>query len=382
MCIQRTKNSVASIDNAPAATRQQPGSVRLLALGSSSDTDSIRTQVQRRSKRMIPEGHVQRTWRVRIFPTAGQKKTLKEWMHSARKTYNWVLGVLRKQYAKHGKTIIPINFEALKKNFVTCKMSRFPCKLRHLKDTPCSVREATMQELAEAYKAQFKRYRETGEFTTPSFRSVKHPYWSITVPPQNWSKKVGKRWQCYITQLPDEGKLRVRTRDQKRVLNRYPNGPDREVKIVHTAAPATYEDLNPDARGHLAALDPGSNPFVNYYSPTRMQAGSFGTADDLNRLRRPSKWFAEWMKTVAVVASLAAQLETSSPGATPPFAARSKCERKNFVGPLWRSLERNTPPRLATDAGSFKTKSMASSFTAETAAIECIETSMALATMV
>lgn len=35
--------------------------------------------------------------------------------------------------------------------------------------------------------------------------------------------------------------------------------------------------------GHLVGQDPGSNPFMTYYSPTRMICGSFGTQHDLDK---------------------------------------------------------------------------------------------------
>ncbi|KAJ3157178.1 hypothetical protein HDU89_002590 [Geranomyces variabilis] len=130
--------------------------------------------------------------------------------------------------------------------------------------------------MAKAYEAQFKRYHESGEFTAPAFRSARAPVCSITIPPQNWSKQPDRRWQCYVTTLENEGKLRVRKRDQRRVLDMYPEGPVREVKIVqragkwymHVPVYKAIEALPADAEGHLVSLDPGSNPFMTYYSPT------------------------------------------------------------------------------------------------------------------
>ena len=247
------------------------------------------------SKRIVPDDHVQRTWKVRIFPTREQKPILKLWIKAARTTWNWAIGVSRRQFKKHGKTFVSTtNFVGLKKNFVTCNPARMPKRLRWLKDTPCSVREATIQEMAKAYEAEFKRYHESGDFTAPAFRSAKRPEASITVPPQNWNKQPDRRWQCYVTMLPNEGKLRVRQRDQRRVLDRYPEGPVREVKIVHRAGKwymhvpiyKAVTDLPNEANGHLVSLDPGSNPLMTYYSPTHMETGSFGVQEDVNTLNR------------------------------------------------------------------------------------------------
>ncbi|KAI8819873.1 uncharacterized protein EV422DRAFT_89409 [Fimicolochytrium jonesii] len=46
----------------------------------------------------------------------------------------------------------PLEMGSAMKHFVTCNPSRMPKRLRHLKNTPCSVREAVMQELAKAYE--------------------------------------------------------------------------------------------------------------------------------------------------------------------------------------------------------------------------------------
>ena len=46
------------------------------------------------------------------------------------------------------------------------------------------------------------------------------------------------------------------------------------------------QQVSDNSIGHLVSLDPGSNPFMTYYSPTKMITGSFGTTEDLNNLRK------------------------------------------------------------------------------------------------
>ncbi|KAI8593492.1 hypothetical protein BDZ88DRAFT_448459 [Geranomyces variabilis] len=53
---------------------------------------------------------------------------------------------------------------------------------------------------------------------------------------------------------------------------------------MHVPVYKAIEALPADAEGHLVSLDPGSNPFMTYYSPTYMETGSFGIQEDLNTL--------------------------------------------------------------------------------------------------
>ncbi len=263
---------------------------------------SERKQPPCRSKKKVPDDHVIRTYKMRFFPTQYQKRILKNWMNGARHTYNWALSVCKRQNSRRrvggaeGK-IEPSNRIDLKKHFVTCKESRIPKKLRWLRTIPYSVKEQATFELSLAYASAYKHFAEGKEFDYIKFRSKKRSNDSITIPKANFDKN--NPWQFYSKTFKcSEAKLKFHKRDVSRILERYPNGPDGNVNISMTKTGRFFmsariyvqkEQLKDSQRGHLVGLDPGSNPFMTYYTPTRMECGSFGTTDDVERIMRQSQ---------------------------------------------------------------------------------------------
>ena len=201
------------------------------------------------SKKIVPPNHVLRTFTMRIYPTASQKGVLKTWFAATRHTYNWALGVLKKHHQRGLRMISPSNRMALKTQFVTCHTDRVPRRLRWLKDIPYSIREESTKELSMAYAAAFKRWTDgmSSHFDDIKFRSVRsRAPQAITIPTQNFSKVEGQRWRFYVKSLPDGGDVRFFKRDIERVLNRFPEGPARAVKItmttiLHACAPLCGE---------------------------------------------------------------------------------------------------------------------------------------------
>ncbi len=120
----------------------------------------------------------------------------------------------------------------------------------------------------------------------------------MTIPTANFSKIAGKRWCFYVNSLPEKGMLRFHKRDMKRIIERNPDGPAMAVKLTMTRtgrfymhAPLYVKKQSVPARnvGHLVAQDPGSNPYMTYYSPTRMVTGSFGTTIDVLSIFRTAQ---------------------------------------------------------------------------------------------
>src|SRR5687768_13866643 len=75
------------------------------------------------------------------------------------------------------------------------------------------------------------------------------------------------------------------------------------------------------SRGHLVSLGPGSNPFMTYYSPTRIVARIFATVKDvskfrnlqsnldrLNSVRDPNNQNADWITSKKGNVSIARSL--------------------------------------------------------------------------
>lgn len=243
------------------------------------------------SKRITPDNHLLVCRKVRAFPTSAQRRVLQLWFDGARQTYNWSLGVFIRQ--RHRQQKQNMNRIALKKRFVTCKESCVPKSKRWIREVPYTIREGATNELSKAISDRFGDSKRLDKpFTPPKFRSKFDDIKSINIDTQNFCKKPGKRWQFYVTLFP--GCLRIRGRDQRRILDAHPEGPSRSVRLSMTRTGKVYmhvpiyvprKPLNDDAKGHLVSLDPGSNPFMTYYSPTRQSTGSFGTLPDVERFR-------------------------------------------------------------------------------------------------
>ena len=243
---------------------------------------------------MVPPGFVLRTRTLRFYPTSAQRKTLGIWFAAARQTYNWALGVLKRQYLR-GKRVISLHKFSLKPAFVMCHQSCVPRNLRWMKEAPCSVREQAVFELAAAHKAAVALFESTpsGPFPDIKFRAKKAGEPAITIPAANFRKQQDRRWEFYPSVFTE--KLRFKNRDITRIINRHPNGPPHDVKLSVTRTGKYYmhvplyipkTTVAPSNIGHLIAQDPGANPFMNYYSPTRCVTGSFGLDIDLHRIHR------------------------------------------------------------------------------------------------
>ena len=171
------------------------------------------------------------------------------------------------------------------------KITNIPVKIRWIKNVPCSIKEGAINDLVRSYSQRFRNFKETGIFKHPSFKSKRKTITeTFCIPTQNFSKKQNERWRFFVSTFP--GTLKIRKKD-RRLLDQYPDGPVREVKITrhrtnvyHMKIPVYLRKLEipEENRGHLVSQDPGSNPFMTYYSPTRMICGSFGIQKDLDRL--------------------------------------------------------------------------------------------------
>ncbi len=248
-----------------------------------------------KSKRVTPEEHVIVCRKVRAFPTSEQRKTLQLWFDGARQTYNWALGIFLRHY--HKKHQQKTNRIAFKNRFVTCKESCIPKKKRWMRKVPYTIREGATHELSKAISDRIGDAKRLSQpFRGPKFRSKYDDVKSINIDTQNFCKHKDKRWQFYVTSF--KGPLKMRSKDQRRIFDTMPDGPVRSVRISMTRSGKVYmhipiyKPIKPilkESEGHLVSLDPGSNPFMTYYSPTKHIVGSFGTLPDVERFRRMQK---------------------------------------------------------------------------------------------
>lgn len=161
-----------------------------------------------------------------------------------------------------------------------------------MRDVPYAIREQATNELALAYKSAFA-FRDNNPgmpFPDIKFRSKKYGEPAITIPTKSYSKVSGQRWMFYVLKFP--GQLKFRRRDVRRVLEKNVEGPVGDTKIrvtrtgkyyLHVPIYVKKTTVLPENIGHLASYDPGANPFITYYSPTRYVAGSFGLGVDVKQ---------------------------------------------------------------------------------------------------
>lgn len=248
-----------------------------------------------KSKKSIPENHILCSKKILLRPNKEQKKVFKTWFSASRHVFNWALGVCkRNRYYDKNMT----NRFQLKNMFVTCKTSRIPKKLGWLRDVPYTIKESATCRLAKSFSDRRDDAKNLQKpFSYPKFMCKGKSETTVTIDTQNFSKKKGDKWKFYITSFPQCPSLHswMRKKDRLWMETEFPNGPIREVKISMTTLDSFYMIVPfykskkaqvSYAKSHLVAFDPGSNPFMTYYSPTRQVTGSYGTEKDVMIFRK------------------------------------------------------------------------------------------------
>lgn len=87
--------------------------------------------------------------KIRLYPSAQDKKTILTWFSHARKTYNLCLESVRQKKFK------PLEFEKLRWRFVFEEQRGKA--LRYLEDTPSKIRAGAVKDLCNAYKTNFSK---------------------------------------------------------------------------------------------------------------------------------------------------------------------------------------------------------------------------------
>lgn len=253
------------------------------------------------SKQKVPDNHILCSRKILLRPTIEQKKILRTWFASARHTYNWALGVLKRNNIKDFQST---NRMSIKTKFVTCKETRIPKKLRWIKKIPYTVNESSTAKLAKSFSDRRDDSKDSNlPFRFPKFLAKGKTETTITIDKQNFSKKEDEKWRFYVSIFPykDENgndyKHWMRKKDRDWIKT-FPDGPIRQIQLSLTPTGSFYMivpfykkimDIEESMKGHLVATDPGSNPFMTYYSPTKGKTGSYGTETNVQRFRKQQK---------------------------------------------------------------------------------------------
>jgi len=106
--------------------------------------------------------------RVGLRTTPELTRTLKQWFGCVRHTYNWALGCIKAKPLEYKKT----NMIWLRKRFVN--KCNIPKEKRFLLDTPKSIRDTAVSDLAQAYSSNFAKMEKNPSHSFDlKFRSKK-----------------------------------------------------------------------------------------------------------------------------------------------------------------------------------------------------------------
>jgi transposase len=193
--------------------------------------------------------------KIRVYPSADQKKKLKQWFGTARWIYNQCLSLVQTDLSKRWK-------KELRKAIVNSDC--FATQNQWALQTPYEVRDAAMVDLLNVYNSNFaKRSKNPQHQFTMHFRSKKAPQETIMIRGRSY-----KKGSFYTKSF---GKEALRSSEP------LPDTVDYDCKLVHThlghyylVIPKALEitsDNQARISDRVVALDPGVRTFHTAYDP-------------------------------------------------------------------------------------------------------------------
>lgn len=217
-----------------------------------------------------PKEPAGKAMRIRLYPTAKQRETLRKWFGAARWTYNECLQAVENEGVAKEK-------KALRARAVNDEAIRNLGK-EWLRETPYDVRDAAMDDLLKAYASAAARYKEDGRKFKLKFRSRKHSAQeSIVVHSKHWGRKRGV--YHFLTEIPlsrqKKKKKEVEEEKKKRALLadvKYDMRLvlERGTNAYYLCIPMPLQVRGESQAPHekrVIALDPGVRTFVTGYDP-------------------------------------------------------------------------------------------------------------------
>lgn len=183
---------------------------------------------------------LQRCRKIRIYPTATQRAKLRQFLGTARYTYNRTVEYLRQEGTK-------ANWMAIRKQIITSLPE-------WANDTPYDVRSIAVREACIAVQNAKRKYRQTGQLNKVSFRSRKAPSQSIFLRKASISKcAVFPRTlgtMKFAEELPD-------IRHDCRLVCEY--------RKWYVVVPVDIEPCEAKAKQGVCSIDPGVRTFLTCY---------------------------------------------------------------------------------------------------------------------
>jgi putative transposase len=324
------------------------------------------TKKRKRSEReeKTKAGARVRTFKVRLYPTGAQKKTLRVFFGHARYTYNTVVNAVKK-CREEG---MAARRAELKATLVTHPSEPW------LKDVPVYPREGALDDFFIAQKsANTNKQRGNIKEYNFKYRSKRDPRESIRIRGDRGSSfKYGihdddekgnkrsrsKNGSSYAVFNPDElGKQGILMKTTSHV-KRLGDKPTSDMRLVRTRDDKYWlcvtvqrdeivsKDFLGDARAPIVALDPGTRTFVTAYD-TEGNVHDIGITKDVARMHRLEHAIDENKRKIQAIQKMEKEKRPKTPGSTPvspkhaqPTTKERKLENKNLC--LFRRMKNMT----------------------------------------
>lgn len=196
---------------------------------------------------------------IRLYPSKRDRKTLLQWFHTARRTYNLAL-----ESVQQGK-FSPTDFERLRWRWVTSQ--QLSEKQRWMEDTPSKIRAGAIRDLCDAYETNFLKRKQNPEHTfTVSFRSRKDDQ-SISLQKDAFRSLNSTKAALFFPTL-----LKDHMRTSPTISLEEASKHDCRLCLTRTGkiflCVPTEVAVTTAGGEAVAAIDPGVRTFLTGYSPT------------------------------------------------------------------------------------------------------------------
>lgn len=217
--------------------------------------------------------------RIRIYPTAVQKKIFRQWFGASRYVYNKTV-----EYLNQPK-------ELREKHWMRAALKILPALEEWAAGIPYQVKKIAIRDAYQALINGCKKHRKTGETFELKFRSRKNPRQSCFIPSSAFGEKFPSIYPKITGELHMAEKLQDNPRDSRLL---YEHG--RWYVVIPYRKAITFTEN----QGRVVALDPGIRTFLTGFSEDMV----FKLGDgDFSRIARICIWMDKLISKMSKVSS-------------------------------------------------------------------------------
>ena len=243
--------------------------------------------------------------KIRIYPTAEQRKTLRQWIGTARFVYN--------------RTIAHLQAPDTKASWFAIKTGLLNDLPEWSKPVPYQVKSIAIRDACQAVGNAKVDYTKTNQFHFVKFRSRKDEKQSIFIPKSAISEKGV--FHTKLGKLKLSERLPADVRDSRLVKD----GTHFYLCVSYSVAIQTREPS-----GRVVALDPGIRTFLTYFSETG--CGWLGH-HAINKIQRLCSYLDDLL-------SRAAKAKRPQRRNMRKAAKRLRCRIRNLIDELHKKVAR------------------------------------------